>query len=105
MTISLAQDEDISSLLVGLRRLDLACELQARVRKATSCCILYHHTVILPTYLTNYLHTLENVHRLHVSLDAFKLPILFIIIVFCVRSCATTLPPTSHPQTHTQTLG
>lgn len=65
--ISPPQDEDISSLLVGLRRLDLACELQARVRKATSCSILYHHTVILPTYLTHYLQTLEHVHRIHVS--------------------------------------
>lgn len=77
------RDEDISSLLVGLRRLDLACELQARVRKATSCCILYHHTVILPTYLTNYQHTLENLHRIHFMLAA-------------IQDCATLLEGCCH---------
>ncbi|XP_045101605.1 WASH complex subunit 4-like [Portunus trituberculatus] len=66
------RDEDISSLLVGLRRLDLACELQARVKQATNCAILYHHTVILPTYLTHYLQTLQHVHRIHFMLAALQ---------------------------------
>ncbi|KAG0719759.1 WASH complex subunit 4 [Chionoecetes opilio] len=66
------RDEDISSLLVGLRRLDLACELQVRIRKASDCAVLYHHTVILPTYLTHYLHTLERVHRIHFMLAAVQ---------------------------------
>ena len=66
MFVSFCQNEDISSLLVGLRRLDLACELQARVKQATNCAILYHHTVILPIYLTHYLQTLHRVHRIHV---------------------------------------
>lgn len=80
------QDEDISSLLVGLRRLDLACELQARVRQATNCAVLYHHTVILPTYLTHYMDTLEHVHRIHVREEMLM---TFLVPLFCTYNGAS----------------
>ncbi|KAG7168658.1 WASH complex subunit 4-like [Homarus americanus] len=41
------REEDVSSLLVLLRRLDLACEVQSRVKEATNCSILYHHRFML----------------------------------------------------------
>lgn len=51
-----------------LRRLDLACEVQNRVKEATNCSLLYHHRVVLPTYFDNYFQNFENVHHIHVSI-------------------------------------
>ncbi|XP_045597195.1 WASH complex subunit 4 [Procambarus clarkii] len=66
------RDEDISTLLVLLRRLDLACEVQCRVREATNCSILYHHRVILPAYLEHYFQSLDHVHCIHFMLAAVQ---------------------------------
>lgn len=66
------RDEDISSLLVLLRRLDLACEVQSRVREATNCSILYHHRVILPTYLDQFFQSFDHVRHIHFMLAAVE---------------------------------
>lgn len=84
------KDEDISSLLVVLRRLDLACEVQSRVRDATNCSILYHHRVILPAYLDHYFKSLDNVHCIHFMLAA-------------VQDCAIQLEKCRHLE-HSQQL-
>ncbi|XP_042239906.1 WASH complex subunit 4-like, partial [Homarus americanus] len=66
------REEDVSSLLVLLRRLDLACEVQSRVKEATNCSILYHHRVIFPAYLNQYFQSFDHVHHIHFMLAAVQ---------------------------------
>ncbi|KAK7070236.1 hypothetical protein SK128_014006, partial [Halocaridina rubra] len=66
------RDEDIATLLILLRRLDLACEVQTRVRDATDCSLLYHHRVMIPTYLDHYFQSLDQVHRINFMLAAVQ---------------------------------
>ncbi|KAK4296222.1 hypothetical protein Pmani_031273 [Petrolisthes manimaculis] len=66
------REEDLSSLLVVVRRLELACEVEARVQEATCCSILYYHRVILPIYLTHYQQECEHPHCIHFMVDALQ---------------------------------
>ncbi|XP_042890150.1 WASH complex subunit 4-like [Penaeus japonicus] len=85
------REEDVSSLLVLLRRLDLACEVQNRVKEATNCSLIYHHRVILPTYFDNYFQNFENVHRIHFMFAA-------------IRDCEGPLKKCVHLATQSQLL-
>ncbi|XP_068215030.1 WASH complex subunit 4 [Palaemon carinicauda] len=66
------RDEDISTLLILLRRLDLACEVQSRVKDATNCSLLYHHRVILPAYFENFIQSSDHVHQIHFMMAAIQ---------------------------------
>ncbi|XP_076057621.1 strumpellin and WASH-interacting protein [Oratosquilla oratoria] len=64
------KEEDLSTLQVLLRRYDLASDVQSCIREATDCSLLYHHRVIVPTYLQDLFQNRVHVHRIHFMLAA-----------------------------------
>ncbi|CAL4067501.1 unnamed protein product, partial [Meganyctiphanes norvegica] len=85
------KEEDLTSLSVLLRRLDLACEVQSRVKESTDCSLLYHHRVVVPTYLDQLYSSLNHVHRIHFMLSA-------------IQDCAASLKKATHMESKDQLL-
>ncbi|XP_069694005.1 WASH complex subunit 4 isoform X2 [Periplaneta americana] len=77
------REDDLSSLLVLLRKLDMICDIQENLASACNCSFFYWHRVILPIYFSNLYENKTDLHRL--------------VYMFCaLRDCVLAMERTKH---------
>jgi len=66
------KDEELTSILATLRRLDIMCDFQQRLHEACDCSFVYWHRVIFPIYLADVFEHTVDAQRIHYMFGALR---------------------------------
>uniref|UniRef100_A0A8C4QNR8 WASH complex subunit 4 n=1 Tax=Eptatretus burgeri TaxID=7764 RepID=A0A8C4QNR8_EPTBU len=66
------RDDELQSVQLVLKKLDLVCDLRERLHALTDCSFLYWHRTVIPTYLQDVYSSTEDASRLHYMFAALR---------------------------------